>query len=168
MGIQRHMPGAIETTERERKFEATDELKIPDVAGTSVVDRSNVRLTATYWDTVSRRLLRWGHTLRHRRASDGSEDRWTLKLAIRSRKKKGELHRVEVNVAGRRLYPPPEIRDLARAIVRRAVLRPIAMVITERQRIELAGGEPTERVELSDDHVSSIVGLHQGPAFRQM
>lgn len=162
------MPGAIETTERERKFEATDELKIPDVAGTSVVDRSNVRLTATYWDTVSRRFLRWGHTLRHRRASDGSEDRWTLKLPIRSRKKKGELHRVEVNVAGRRLYPPPEIRDLARAIVRRAVLRPIALVITERQRIELAGGEPPERVELSDDHVSSIVGLHQGPAFRQI
>ena len=162
------MPGAIETTERERKFGATDELEIPDVAGTSVVDRSDVRLTATYWDTVSRRLLRWGHTLRHRRASDGSEDRWTLKLPIRSRKKKGELHRVEVNAAGRRLYPPPEIRDLARAIIRRAVLRPIATVVTERHRIELAGGEPTERVELSDDHVSSIVGLRQGPAFRQI
>jgi inorganic triphosphatase YgiF len=72
------MPGAIETIERERKFEATDELKIPHVTGTSVVDRSDVRLTATYWDTASRRLLRWGHTLRHRRASDGSEDRWTL------------------------------------------------------------------------------------------
>ena len=168
MGIRGHMPGAIETIERERKFEAKDELNIPDVAGASVVDRSDVRLTATYWDTVSRRLLRWGHTLRHRRASDGSEDRWTLKLAIPSRKKKGELHRAEVNVAGPRLYPPREIRDLARAIVRRAVLRPIAVVITERHSVELSGGEPTERVELSDDHVSSIVGLHRGPAFRQI
>ncbi len=72
------MPGMIEMVERERKFDATARLQIPDVAGTSVVDRSEVRLTATYWDTVSRRLLRWGHTLRHRRASDGLEDRWTL------------------------------------------------------------------------------------------
>ena len=81
------MSGAAETVQRERTFEAADEVKIPDVAGTSTVDRSRVRLTATYWDTVHRRLLRWGHTLSHRRAADGSEDRWTLKLAIPSRKK---------------------------------------------------------------------------------
>jgi hypothetical protein len=102
------MPGATESIERERKFEAADVVKIPDVPGSSVVDSSDVRLTATYWDTVHRRLLRWGHTLRHRRASDGSEDRWTLKLVIPSRKKKGELQRAEVHVSGSGLYPPPE------------------------------------------------------------
>src|SRR5918994_2703435 len=133
------MPGAIETIERERKFEATDKLEIPDVAGTSVVDRSDVRLSATYWDTVHRRLLRWGHTLRHRRASDGSEDRWTLKLAIPSRQKKGELRRAEIHVRGSGLYPPPAIRGLARAVVRRAVLKPIAVITTDRHRVELAG-----------------------------
>jgi hypothetical protein len=62
-----------------------------------MVDRSRVRLTATYWDTVHRRLLRWGHTLSHGRAADGSEDRWTLKLAIPSRKK-GDSQRAEVHV----------------------------------------------------------------------
>src|SRR6266550_3233987 len=70
------MLGATEMVERERKFEAPDIVEIPDVPGISVVDDSDVRLTATYWDTVHRRLLRWGHTLRHRRASDGSEGRW--------------------------------------------------------------------------------------------
>ena len=168
MGIEGHMAGATETVERERKFEATDKLEIPDVAGTSVVDRSDVRLSATYWDTVHRRLLRWGHTLRHRRASDGSEDRWTLKLAIPSRQKKGELQRAEIHVRGSGVYPPPAIRDLARAVVRRAVLKPIAVITTDRHRVELAGGEPTERVELSDDRVSSVVGLHRGPTFRQI
>jgi CHAD domain-containing protein len=162
------MSGAAETAQHERTFEATDEIKIPDVAGTSTVDRSDVRLTATYWDTVHRRLLRWGHTLSHRRASDGSEDRWTLRLAIPSRKKKGGPPRAEVHVPGRGLYPPPAIRELVRAVVRRAVLRPITRIITERHRVELAGWEPAERVELSDDRVSSIVGLHRGPAFRQV
>jgi CHAD domain-containing protein len=161
------MSGAAETVQRERTFEAADEVKIPDVAGTWTVDRSSVRLTATYWDTVHRRLLRWGHTLSHRRASDGSEDRWTLKLAIPSRKK-GESRGAELHVPGRRLYPPPAIREVLRAVVRRAVLKPVATIVTDRRRAELAGWEPTERVELSDDHVSSIVGLHRGPAFRQI
>lgn len=168
MGIEGQMAGATETVERERTFEATDKLQIPGVAGTSVVDRSNVRLSATYWDTVHRRLLRWGHTLRHRRASDGSEDRWTLKLAIPSRQEKGELRRAEIHARAPGFYPPPAIRDLVRAVVRRAVLKPIAVITTDRDRVELAGGDPMERVELSDDRVSSVVGLHRGPTFRQI
>jgi CHAD domain-containing protein len=162
------MRGATEMVERERKFEATDRIEIPDVPGTSVAGRSEVRLTATYWDTVHRRLLRWGHTLRHRRASDGSEDRWTLKLSIPSPKKNGELRRIEAHVPGGGLYPPPAIRGLARAVLRRAVLRPIATIVTDRHRVELAGGSPTQRIELSDDRVSSVVGLRRGPSFRQI
>jgi CHAD domain-containing protein len=162
------MRSATETVERERKFEASDTVDIPDVAGTSVVEDSVVRLTATYWDTVHRRLLRWGHTLRHRRASDGSEDRWTLKLAIPAKKKEGELRRAEVNVRGSGLYPPPAIRRLARAVIRKGLLTPIATIITDRHRVELAGRESTDRVELSDDHVSSVLGVRRGPAFRQI
>jgi CHAD domain-containing protein len=162
------MSGTTGMIERERKFEAADDVQIPDVAGTSVVRRSDVRLTATYWDTVHRRLLRWGHSLRHRRASDGSEDRWTLMLTLPSRKGQGELRRAEVHTAGPGFYPPLAIRRVARAVVRWAVLRPIATIVTERHRVELTGTEPTERVELSDDHVSSLVGVHRGPAFRQI
>ena len=117
-----------DTLERERKFEAADDVRLPDVPGASVIDGSDVRLTATYWDTAHRHLLRWGHTLRHRRASDGSEDRWTLKLSIPSWKKKGELRRAEVHVPGSRLYPPVAIRQLARAVLRRGVLTPIAII----------------------------------------
>ena len=156
------------TEERERKFEAGDAVEIPDVPGTSVIDDSSVRLTATYWDTVNKRLLRWGHTLRHRRASDGSEDGWTLKLAIPSGTNGGELRRVEINVSGSRFYPPPAIRRLTQAFVRKGLLTPIATITTDRHRIELAGHEPSERVELSDDHVSSILSLRRGPAFRQI
>jgi CHAD domain-containing protein len=155
------------TLERERKFEAADDVRLPDVPGASVIDGSHVRLTATYWDTVHRHLLRWGHTLRHRRASDGSEDRWTLKLSIPSRKK-GELRRAEVHVPGSGLYPPAAIRQLARAVLRRGVLMPIAVIRTNRHRRELAGHDPEDRIELSDDHVSSIVRLRPGPAFRQI
>ena len=92
-----------DTLERERKFEAADDGRFPEVPGASVIDGSDVRLTATHWDTAHRHLLRWGHTLRHRRASDGSEDRWTLKLSIPSRKTKGELRRAEIHVPGSRL-----------------------------------------------------------------
>jgi CHAD domain-containing protein len=162
------MPDSTETVERERKFEAADHVKIPDLPDASVVEGSNVRLTATYWDTVHRRLLRWGHTLRHRTASDGSGGRWTLKLAIPSRTRKGELRRVEVHAPGSGLYPPAAIRELARAVVRRAVLTPIATVITDRRRIELAGRDRTDRIELSDDRVSSVLGMRRGPTFRQV
>lgn len=105
--------------------------------------------------------------MRHRRASDGSEHRWTLKLSIPSRKK-GELRRAEIHVPGSGLYPPPAIRQLARAVLRRGVLMPIAVIRTSRHRRELAGHDPKDRIELSDDHVSAIVHLRPGPAFRQI
>jgi CHAD domain-containing protein len=171
IGKQQYMPGTPGTVERERKFEAADDVILPDLPGASAVDGSDVRLTATYWDTAGRRLLRWGHTLRHRRASDGSEDRWTLKLAIPSRKpkeKRGELRRSEIDVPGAGLYPPASIRQLVRAVVRRSILRPIATITTDRHRVELAGPDPTDRIQLSDDHVSSIVGMRRGPDFRQI
>jgi CHAD domain-containing protein len=162
------MSRATGTIERERKFKASNDVRLPDLPRASVIDGSDVRLTATYWDTMHRRLFRWGLTLRHRRASDGSEDRWTLKLAIPSRKKEGELRRAEVHVPGSRLYPPAAIRHVARAVVRRGVLTPIATITTDRHRVELAGPDPMDRIELSDDHVSSIVGLRRGPTFRQI
>ena len=44
---------------------------------------------------------------------------------------------------------------------------PIAVIRTNRHRRELAGHDPEDRIELSDDHVS-IVRLRPGPAFRQI
>jgi hypothetical protein len=45
---------------------------------------------------------------------------------------------------------------------------PIATIITDRRRVRLAGRDRKARIELSDDHVSSIVGLRRGPSFRQI
>jgi CHAD domain-containing protein len=154
--------------ERERKFDAPENVRIPDLPGTSVKHAGKVRLTATYWDTIHRRLLQWGHTLRHRTASDGSEDRWTLKLAVPSKRKKDGLVRAEVHASGSALFPPAGLRGLARAVVRRGVLTPIAVVMTERRRLEVADQGSTDRIEVDDDRVSSVVGLRRGPAFRQI
>ena len=65
--------------EREMKFDVSEDFEMPPLE--AVVNESTVRLIATYWDTPDFRLLRWGHTLRYRHATDGSEDGWTLKLS---------------------------------------------------------------------------------------
>jgi hypothetical protein len=52
--------------------------------------------------------------------------------------------------------------------VRRGLLRPIAVVLTERRRLEVADQGSTDRIEVDDDHVSSVVGLRRGPAFHQI
>jgi hypothetical protein len=70
VGNGRDMSSTSEKVERERKFEAAEDVSLSDVPGASVIDPSGERLTATFWDTAHRRLLRWGH-LRHRRASEG-------------------------------------------------------------------------------------------------
>jgi CHAD domain-containing protein len=156
--------------ERERKFDVTDDVEIPDLDGVSVVDGSNVTLTATYWDTPDRRLLRWGHTLRHRRASDGSEDGWTLKLAVPSKSSKGDVDREEVSVPGSPGYPPARLRSLVGGVVRKERLGRIATITTDRRRVELAGQGSEDRaaVEVSDDRVSSTVDRAPGAAFRQI
>ena len=154
--------------ERERKFDAPEGIRIPDVPGTSVTDSGKVRLIATYWDTSERRLLRWGHTLRHRKASDGSEDRWTLKLGIPSNGKEDALVRAEVHASGSALYPPAPLRALTRAVVRKGLLTPVAVVITERRWLEVTDQGSTDRIEVDDDRVWSVVGFRRGPTLHQI
>ncbi len=182
LGVSHHAPAfprtqdgygwsvATRTVEREReqKFDAPEGIRIPGVPGTSVTDAGKVRLTAIYWDTSQRRLLRWGHTLRHRTASDGSEDRWTLKLAIPSNGRRGPLVRAEVHASGSALFPPAGLRALTRSVVRRGLLTPIAVVVTERRRLEVADEGSKDRIEVDDDRVWSVVGLRKGPTFHQI
>jgi CHAD domain-containing protein len=153
--------------ERERKFDAPGALRIPALPGTSVTHAGTVRLTATYWDTIHRRLLGWGHTLRHRRASDGSEDRWTLKLAIPSNRTE-DMVRAEVHASGSALFPPASLRALARAVVRKGLLTPVAVVVTQRRQLAVVDQGSAARIELDDDRVWSVAGLRRGPAFHQI
>ena len=158
---------ATETVERERKFDAPRGIPIPGLPGTSVTDAGKVRLTATYWDTIHGRLLGWGHTLRHRRASDGSEDRWTLKLAIPSERTQDVVRR-EVHASGSALFPPASLRALARAVVRKGLLTPVAVVVTQRRRLEVVDQASAARIEVDDDRVWSVAGLRRGSAFHQI
>jgi CHAD domain-containing protein len=161
------------TIERERKFDVPDDVAIGDLGGVLVLDGPTVTLTATYWDTPDRRLLRWGHTLRHRRASDGTEDGWTLKLAVPEKSSKGGLDREEINASGSPQFPPAELRSLVGGIIRNEPLGAVATIATERAEAEVVGqgsvgqgsGAP---VEVSDDRVSSTVDHAPGAAFRQL
>ena len=151
------MPDATEAVERERKFEAPDLIKIPDVPGTSVLERSHVKLTATYWDTVFGACSVGAHT------SVSPRIRWIgTTLDAQARAPGAKAGRAPTCRGPRRParpeYPPSLLRRYARAFVRRAVLMPIAMIVTDRRRVELVGTDLTERIEISDDHVSSIVG----------
>lgn len=156
------------TIERERKFDVPDDVAIGDLGGVLVLDGPTVKLTATYWDTADRRLLRWGHTLRHRRASDGTEDGWTLKLAVPEKSSKGSLDREEINASGSPQFPPAELRSLVGGIIRSEPLGAVATIATERAEAEVVGQGSGAPVEVSDDRVSSTVDHAPGAAFRQL
>jgi CHAD domain-containing protein len=155
--------------EREAKFDVTDDFRKPQLGG--VARASTVKLVAHYWDTPDHRLLRWGHTLRYRQASDGSEDGWTLKLGAPPEHGAGEvLDREELNEPGPPDAPPAGLVDAILGIVRGAPLEPIATVDIRRDVELLAadGANGSAGVEVSDDHVASSVRGTSGPTFRQI
>jgi CHAD domain-containing protein len=156
--------------EREAKFDAPHDFEMPRVDHVSVVDESSVELVATYWDTLDRRLLRWGHTLRHRRASDGSEDGWTLKLGAPPTASDVVVDREEIHVDEPSELPPTELRNLVTGVVRTEPIVPVATIVTDRHRVMLR--DPVAHVgaavEVSDDRVSSTIGDEPGTTFRQI
>src|SRR5947208_253734 len=92
--------------EREAKFDVADDFEMP--ALDDVRQRSSKQLVATYWDTADLRLLRWGHTLRHRKGSVASDEGWTLKLAGPPAKRlESVLDRDELTAPGPGTAPPP-------------------------------------------------------------
>jgi CHAD domain-containing protein len=148
--------------EREAKFEVPDDFDLPPLG--RAVERSSVKLNARYWDTADHRLLRWGHTLRYRHASDGSEDGWTLKLGapLGVPAAGGILNRQEVDEPGGPDEPPARLAALVLGTVRGAPLGPVATIDTERAVVHVG------TVEVSDDRVSSWVDGTPGPSFRQI
>jgi CHAD domain-containing protein len=148
--------------EREAKFEVADDFDLP-FSG-PLGGRSSVKLSATYWDTTDRRLLRWGQTLRHRHASDGSEDGWTLKIGTPPGVPGAGvvLDRWELDEPGPPDEPPVRLAGLVLGIVRGAPLEPVAAIETEREK-RLIGA-----VEVSDDRVASSIDGIPGPSFRQI
>ena len=122
-----------------------------DVAGVDRVAVRTLRLRASYWDSVDRRLARGGLTLRHRTGE--GRPRWTLKTASAA---DAGLDREEISVAAPGTRVPETLQDLVTARLRGAELQPLAQVRTLRTTTLLFDAEGHELVEVVDDAVTVL------------
>ena len=155
------------TIESELKFDGEAFSALPDLPGFVRVSEVVLRLEAEYWDTADRRLAAWGVTLRHRRASNDSEDGWTLKLPVLRSGGPG-IQRTEVNVAGEPDTPPRQLAELIRAMTLEGQLVGVATLITRRRLLCVGRDSASTVLEVADDHVESFVKGSAGPSFRQV
>jgi inorganic triphosphatase YgiF len=134
------------------------------VEGTLAVDRGDVVLSATYWDTDDLTLLHAKLGLRHRSAP-GEAGRWTLKAGARMI---GDaVSREETDFAGPPEQPPQEALDVICAAVGDVTLHPIASLVTDRHTVDLVAGE-TRRAEVADDRVAVRSGDSTVETFREV
>ena len=152
--------------EREVHFYVPAHLEPPELRGFTVLETNQVTLTAVYWDTSYRGLLGWGHTVRHRTASDGSESGWTVRLGQDDAN--GAVVRDEIAFTGDPRQPPEEVCSLVRAFIRHKPLEPLATIITDRRSQRLRRNDAHGVVEIADDLVRSWVGGNEGPSFREI
>jgi CHAD domain-containing protein len=134
-------------TERELKFDLGPgtEVDIREEVAVSGPPRS-ATLVAEYWDTPSGRLRGWGVTVRHRRASDGSEDGWTVKVPVPADADgtPGARSRIEIDVPGDPSTPPAHVHEVVNGLTGTEDLRRVARLTTVRTSTDLArpGGRP--------------------------
>lgn len=159
----------MSTLERELKLVAPPAFQLPNLTaaadGRPVVVLPLQRLSATYYDTVDLRLVRWGLTLRHRTGEDDGAV-WTLKVPAGAAG--GMLARRELNFKGRAGVVPPEVLALLRGHVRHAVLGPVAKLATRRNRVQIREADGSPLLEVSDDVVSVLDGRQVAARFREV
>ncbi len=113
---------------------------MPDLIGAgsvaNVLPIPTQELEATYYDTVDRRLARWGITLRHRTA-DGDHAAWTLKLPVPAADVAGvtPASRDEMEIEGGPDAIPEVLVDLVTAHIRSHPLTPAAVLATTAGRV---------------------------------
>ena len=155
------------TRETELKFDCDPEATLPPL-DFPATDEHEVVLRAVYWETGDKRLMRWGASLRHRTASDHSEDGWTLKLGVPSVDVVDGVTRDEVTADGASNEPPAHLVDAVRAFTLGQALQPQATITTRRHVRRLGTDIERPTVEVADDLVrSSLLGT-DGPTFRQV
>ncbi len=152
------MRGATEHREIEFKFRIPADLiiDIDDVlasthhTGEPLGHRS---MDATYYDTASLSLIRWGVTLRRR--SGGGDDGWHMKLPLRySDAGAPERGRDEIHVDGTASLIPSPLVSIASPLIRRQELVPVARVVTERSPYLVRDDQGEILVEVVDDWVA--------------
>ncbi len=151
--------------ELELKFAVGRAFAMPDLVGAgsvaNVLPVPTQELEATYYDTVDRRLARWGITLRHR-TDAGDRSLWTLKLPTPATARVAKVagvapaSRDEVVIEGEPGAIPEVLIDLVTAHVRSHPLTQAAVLATRRAGWRLLADDGHDVAELTSDDVSVI------------
>jgi CHAD domain-containing protein len=141
------------TREVERKYEAADEVPLPDPSRLLGADNigagEDLQLDAVYFDTPDLRLLRAGVTLRRREG--GADPGWHLKLPVG----KDSREELRVPLGQARRTPPAELTALTRVHTRGVEVAPVVRLRTRRRRWQLADDEGRPLAELVEDRVTA-------------
>ncbi|MFI6771003.1 CHAD domain-containing protein [Streptomyces sp. NPDC050355] len=134
--------------EIERKYEADDDIQLPDLTGidpvASVAEQGAEALDALYYDTADQRLAAAGITLRRR--TGGRDAGWHLKLPV------GPGVRDEVR-APLSDAPPAELTALVRSRVLDRELVPVVRLRTRRTILVLHDASGAPLAEVAQDEV---------------
>ncbi len=154
--------------EIERKFDANDDVTLPDlgtVPGIHAVEEPlEQTLVATYFDTPDLRLAAARTTLRRR--TGGVDEGWHLKLPLTG----GDRQEVRLPLGRATRTVPEALLGPVRAIVRDHKLVPVARVSTTRIAHRLLNASGVVLVEVSDDRVTAQALRPEGPvlAWREL
>lgn len=148
--LPRYASSVKETVEREVKLAPGAGFVMPELGGESLPTRAFV---STYHDTPEFRLARHRITFRHR-IEDGA-GLWQLKIP------RGDA-RLEIERAGPPAVPPPELLALLPALLRGAMLGPVARLRTRRQVTRVPGAE------IADDSVAILDGQRVVRRFHEI
>ncbi|MCX4772628.1 CYTH and CHAD domain-containing protein [Streptomyces sp. NBC_01285] len=144
--------------EIERKYEATDATRLPDlsrVAGVSAVEHLGLsELDAVYYDTEDLRLAADSLTLRRR--TGGGDAGWHLKFPVAT----GIRDEIRAPLSD---TLPPELAALIRSRVRDAAVVPVVRLRSARDVHRLTGPDGAPLAEISVDAVRAE-RLHGGSA----
>jgi CHAD domain-containing protein len=140
--------GMATVVERERKYEAPDDFRLPDIAGVGPVDSASEpvehRLRAVYHDTADLRLVRSGMALRRR--TGGTDAGWHLKIGAAGGDRT-EQQRPDAE------EPPGDLLTTVRSATRGQVVEPAAQVVTRRQERELRAADGRVLATVAEDAV---------------
>ena len=123
-------------------------------------------MSATYFDTPSAALLRWGITMRNR--TGGTDAGWHLKLPTFGEKAtKGATKRIELHASGDMEHPPAQFMSVIGILLRDSDVTPIARVDTERKPFYIVRDQE-HIIEVVDDQVAVFQGEDKVDSFREI